>query len=208
MWEKILKIRWYRIALQMPKFAFVFQNINKAVYTKGNRGFPLMRGVRSTWHNLGWEYDNVDHDYEITEPAGSTSDFSARELFEYMKSVVNKTVPLSILGKDNVAFGEREQNGWTTAGFGGPVRTTHNDETLEMENFAGPTHFFGGGYVYIKIYEKDGKVYIYVKGYGKNNFARFNKWFGKKLFQNMVDSNIAEYKKLLDQRPKDKIYTE
>ena len=208
MWEKISRIRWYRIVLQMPRFAFVFQNINKAVYTKGNRGFPLMRGVRAAWHYLGWDIDKKYHEYEILEIAGDASEFSARELYEYLKSAINKTVPFSVLAKGDMVFAERENGGWTTAGFGGPVQTTHNDDTMEMWNFAGETHVFAGGYVYIKIYEQNGKVYINVKGYGTNNFAAFNKKYGKILFQNMVDSNIAEYKKLLAQRPKDKTYNE
>jgi hypothetical protein len=202
MWEKILNIRWYRVVLQLPKFNAALQRVNKITYKEGNRGFPVMRSIRKAWYNLGIEYNKVDHKYEILEPAGNTSDFSARELFEYLKSAINKTVPFSLIGKKNIIVGEREQNGWTTAGFGGPVQTTHDDDTLEMWNFAGETHVFAGGYVYIKIYEQNDKVYIYVKGYGTNNFAEINKKYGKILFQNMVDSNIAEYQKLIAKRKK------
>ncbi|MDR6403214.1 MULTISPECIES: hypothetical protein [Chryseobacterium] len=199
-------MRWYRLFLKLPNFATRFRQLNSLIYTSGNRGFPPMRGLRSAWHYLDWEYDKEYHEYKIIEEAGSAYDFTAQELYDYLKSGINKTVPFSVIGKDNIVFAERENGGWTTAGMGGPVQTTHNDETLEMINFAGGTHFFAGGYVKIKVFEKNDKIYIKVKGYGTNNFAGFNKWFGKRLFQNVINSNIAEYKKLIAKRPKQQEY--
>lgn len=161
-------------------------------------GSIVMEPFRMSGRLLGAEVCYGEHDFEFRILAGTTStELNARLLFEFSKRYVGQTVPGAMRGQNGVLMGRRGNDELTTAIFGGPVRTTHDDEKMTMRNYAESGHIFSGGYLDISYVDEVGKTYMILKGGGPNNFASLNQTFGSWLFPNMGKANVKAYRKLL-----------
>ncbi|WP_131329530.1 hypothetical protein [Chryseobacterium piperi] len=186
---------YYKYFLQMERYAPTFRYVDTIVSPTGRVGSPLMEPFRIFGRWLGWKFCYAEHDFEFNVLVGPVSPYlTARSVFEFSKNSIGRTVPGAMRGGDGELMGVRTNDAVTTAVFGGQVRTTHNDETMTMRNFAEPGHVFSGGYLDLAFIEKDGNVYINLRGGGYNNFASLNQVFGSWLFPDMARSNAAAYR--------------
>ncbi len=198
-----LQTRWnnsqpfYRQILRAERYAPVLQTINRAIYPEGWRGFPPLTPFRRMGMRLGWSIDYGEHQFTYRVRAGEvSSEFDQHSLFNYAKGSVTRSVPFALIGAGNSIFGARVQNGLTTAGIGGPVRTTHDDQALTLTNVAEPGHLFSGGYLEFKFVEIDRIVYIEIRGGGYNNFKWINQQVGTRLFPSVAKALAEEFREL------------
>lgn len=186
---------YYKYFLQLERFAPQLRSIDNLVSPTGRVGSPLMEPIRIFGRWLGWKFCYTDHDFEFDVLVGPIGEnLTAQLVYEFSKENIGRTVPGALRGGDGNLMGRRTQEGLTTAIIGGQVRTTHDDEKMTMKNFAEPGHFFSGGHLNLSFFEKNGNVYIKVKGGGSNNFSSFNQVFGSLLFPDMARSNAAAYR--------------
>jgi hypothetical protein len=189
-----MRVLLYGVLLRSAQYASQMSWENEKKYIREYRGIPVMNAVRAVWKKLDLTIDKRKHFYSDIQWVGkSAPDADARAFYEFLKAHSINTVPISIRGGDNKILGPRTQGGRATAIFGGPVETSHDDKTMMLVNFAKPGHFFAGGYVIIRVFEEEDNVYSEFIGFGKNNFAWFNEWFGSKLFKGIMNFNITRY---------------
>lgn len=163
-------------------------------YIREYRGIPIMNGVRYAWKKLDLEVNKRPHFYYDVKLVGKIRPGAdGPAFFKFLKTYSVTTVPGSFKGGDNMMFGPRTQGGNAVAMFGGPVQTTHDDDNMMLINYAMPSHFFEGGYVFIRVFQDDVNVYAETIGVGNNNFAWFNEWFGSILFKAVMKFNIIRY---------------
>lgn len=185
----------YKYFLQLEQFAPQLRFVDEIVSPDGRVGSLGMEPLRIFGRWLGWKFCYNGHDFEFNVLVGPVSDnLTARSVYDFSKNSIGRTVPGALRGGDGQLMGRRTHEGVTTAIIGGQVRTTHNDEEMTMRNFAEPGHFFSGGYLDLAFFEKNGNVYINLKGGGSNNFASFNQVFGSRLFPDMARANAAAYR--------------
>lgn len=186
-----MRVFLYGVLLRSAQYAYQKSWEKEKKYIREYRGTPIMNAVHGVWKKLDLSIDKRKHFYSEIQLVGKVeSGLDARAFYEFLKANSIKTVPMSIRGGNNQILGPRTQGGRATAIFGGPVETSHDDKTMMLINFAKQGHFFEGGYVMIRVFEEDGKVYSEVIGFGKNNFAGFNEQLGSKLFKGMMSFNI------------------
>ncbi|MFY1046115.1 hypothetical protein [Chryseobacterium sp. GP-SGM7] len=183
---------FYSQILQSEEYAPMARRINRAIYPEGWRGFPLLSPLRSMGRWLGWKINYGEHKFAFRVMGGEVSpEFNARTLYTYSKASITRSVPFALIGEDHTVFGARSQGGLATAGMGGPVRTTHDDEALTMKNVAEAGHLFSGGYLEFRFVEIDGFVYTEIRGGGYNNFRWINQKVGTRLFPSMAKAGVA-----------------
>lgn len=184
--------------LSLQRFTPQLQYMDRILSPGRRVGSPLMEPFRMFGRLLQWKVCYGEHNFEFKLRAGETGPkLNARSLFEFSKNYVGQTVPGAMRGEGGILMGRRGQNELTTAVFGGPVRTTHNDEEMTMRNYAEPGHLFSEGYLDIRFVDEDGSTFMILKGGGYNNFSSFNQFFGSRLFPRMGQANINAYKRSL-----------
>jgi hypothetical protein len=189
-----MRIFFYSILLRSAQYASYTSWENEKKYIREYRGIPVMNGVRSVWKKLDLTVDKRPHFYsDVKLVTKIRPGVNGRAFFEFLKTYSVTTVPGSIKGGNNEMLGPRTQGGRAIAMFGGPVQTTHDDKNMMLVNFAMPGHFFSGGYVLIRVFEEEGNVYAETIGFGNNNFAWFNEWFGSLLFKAVINFNVVRY---------------
>ncbi len=190
----MIKIFFYSVLLRSAQYAARTSWENEKKYIREYRGIPIMNGIRDVWKKLDLDVDKRPHFYsDVKVVAKIRPGVDARAFFEFLKTYSITTVPGSVKGGNYKILGPRTQGGEATAIFGGPVQTTHDDKNMTLINFAMPGHFFSGGYVTIRVFEEGGHVYAETIGFGNNNFAWFNEWFGSMLFKAVMKFNIVRY---------------
>jgi hypothetical protein len=190
----MIKIFFYSVLLRSAQYATHTSWENEKKYIREYRGVPIMNGIRYVWKKLDLNVDKRPHFYSDVKLVTKTRpDADGRTFFEFLKTYSIATVPGAVKGGNNKILGQRTQGGKAMAMFGGPVQTTHDDKNMTLINFAMPGHFFSGGYVTIRIFEEGGNVYAETIGFGNNNFAWFNEWFGSMLFKAVMKFNIVRY---------------
>lgn len=190
----MIKIFFYSVLLRSAQYATHTSWENEKKYIREYRGVPIMNGIHYVWKKLDLNVDKRPHFYsDVKLVTKIRPGADGRTFFEFLKTYSITTVPGAVKGGNNKILGQRTQGGKATAMFGGPVQTTHDDKNMTLINFAMPGHFFSGGYVTIRVFEERGNVYAETIGFGKNNFAWFNEWFGSMLFKAVMKFNIVRY---------------
>ncbi|MDH6250305.1 hypothetical protein M2347_000032 [Chryseobacterium sp. H1D6B] len=185
----------YKFFLKIQNFDSSARLIHRWFYSDGQRTFPLIQPARNVWGSIGIKINNRPHSYTFTKEVGDVSDnLDAVKFYSFLADgPIYRTVPYSILGGNNDLFGNRINEGLATAGGFGPVRTVNKRETLEIDNIAQQGHLLNPGFVNIKVYEENNKVYMRLLGEGTGNFAWLNEKGGTMVFEGLADYGVKEY---------------
>ncbi|ASK29996.1 hypothetical protein CEY12_07690 [Chryseobacterium sp. T16E-39] len=198
---RAMRPRWdnrepvYRHFIRFAQYAPQLRFVDRILSPRGRVGSPFMEPFRIIGRYLQWNFCYDGHDFTFKILAGPTTpQHNARTIFEFSKNNIGQTVPGAMRGGDGILMGRRVNDKVTTAVFGGPVRTYHDDENMTMLNHAEPGHLFSGGHLGLQFKdETDGNTYVIMKGGGSNNFSSINQLFGSWIFPNMGRANLEAY---------------